>query len=140
MFSEIDNTEASLLNNTDMAENTLRRRIVEEDKASESEAETLQRAANASDTDDRATINEDIAKKIGQDKPPDSLDQALSSLPPRWKNWVIRGIFTWLMIGGFALIIYGGPLALMLTTFLVQVKVRQTYFGGYTLSRNVNNI
>jgi len=105
-----------------MAENTLRRRIVEEDKASESEAETLQRAANASDTDDRATINEDIAKKIGQDKPPDSLDQALSSLPPRWKNWVIRGIFTWLMIGGFALIIYGGPLALMLTTFLVQVK------------------
>jgi hypothetical protein len=28
------------------------------------------------------------------------------------------------MIGGFGLIIYGGPLALMLTTFLVQVKVR----------------
>merc|ERR1719384_2981735 len=26
------------------------------------------------------------------------------------------------MIGGFVLIIYGGPLALMLTTFLVQVK------------------
>jgi len=38
------------------------------------------------------------------------------------KNWVIRGIFTWLMIGGFCLIIYGGPLALMITTFLVQVK------------------
>ncbi len=48
----------------------------------------------------------------------------LEGLPPRWKNWVIRGIFTWLMIGGFGLIIYGGPLALMLTTFLVQVKVR----------------
>ena len=28
---------------------------------------------------------------------------------------VIRGVFTWLMIGGFGLIIYGGPLALMLT-------------------------
>ena len=33
----------------------------------------------------------------------------------RWKNWVIRGIFTWLMIGGFGVIIYGGPLLLMLT-------------------------
>ena len=32
----------------------------------------------------------------------------------RWRNWVIRGIFTWVMIFGFALIIYAGPLALML--------------------------
>ena len=96
---------------------------MEEDKASGSEAER-ERIPQASDTDDRACINDDIAKTIGQDKPPDALDQALSGLPPRWKNWVIRGIFTWLMIGGFCLIIYGGPLALMLTTFLVQVKVR----------------
>merc|ERR1712110_1090148 len=102
----------SLLPDSDMADTELRRRIVEEDKASESEAE---RIPQASDTDDSA-------KTIGQDKPPDALDQALSGLPPRWKNWVIRGIFTWLMIGGFVLIIYGGPLALMLTTFLVQVK------------------
>ena len=106
-----------------MADSELRRRVVEEDKASESEAEKMP-PTQASDTDDRATINDDIAKTIGQDKPPDALDQALSGLPPRWKNWVIRGIFTWLMIGGFVLIIYGGPLALMLTTFLVQVKVR----------------
>jgi len=94
---------------------------VEEDKASESEAER-EKVPNASDTDDRATIGDDIGKTIGQDKPPDALDHALSGLPPRWKNWIIRGIFTWLMIGGFILIIYGGPLALMLTTFLVQVK------------------
>jgi len=104
-----------------MAENNLRRRVVEEDKASESEAER-EKVPNASDTDDRATIGDDIGKTIGQDKPPDALDHALSGLPPRWKNWIIRGIFTWLMIGGFILIIYGGPLALMLTTFLVQVK------------------
>jgi hypothetical protein len=63
-------------------------------------------------------------KILAQDKPPEGLDTMLEGLPPRWKNWVIRGIFTWLMIGGFGLIIYGGPLALMLTTFLVQVKVR----------------
>lgn len=33
----------------------------------------------------------------------------------RWKNWVIRGIFTLIMILAFCLIIYGGPLALMIT-------------------------
>ena len=104
-----------------MAETELRRRVVEDDKASESEAETVR--VNESETDDKPIVNDDIAKTIGQDKPPDALDQALSGLPPRWKNWVIRGIFTWLMIGGFCLIIYGGPLALMITTFLVQVKV-----------------
>ena len=81
-----------------MEENTLRRRLVEEDKASESEAER-DKVQNASDTDDRATIGDDIAKTIGQDKAPDALAQALGGLPPRWKNWVIRGIFTWLMIG-----------------------------------------
>ena len=59
---------------------------------------------------------------MSKDKPPDALNSALSGLPPRWKNWVIRGIFTWLMIGGFGLIIYGGPLALGLTTLMVQIK------------------
>ena len=94
---------------------------MEEEKASESESEKFR--VNESETDDKPIINDDIAKAIGQDKPPDALDQALSGLPPRWKNWVIRGIFTWLMIGGFGLLIYGGPLALMITVFLVQVKV-----------------
>ena len=42
--------------------------------------------------------------------------------PSRWRNWVIRGIFTWVMIGGFGFIIYGGPLVLMLTVLVVQVK------------------
>ena len=104
-----------------MAETELRRRLVEEDKASESEAEKDR--VIESETDDKPTVTEDIAKAIGQDKAPDALDQALGGLPPRWKNWVIRGIFTCLMIGGFGLIIYGGPLALMITVFLVQVKV-----------------
>ena len=36
-----------------------------------------------SDTDDRATINENIAATIGQDKPPDFLDKALGGLPPK---------------------------------------------------------
>jgi phosphatidate cytidylyltransferase len=103
-----------------MAETELRRRIVDEDKASESDAEKDK--VIESETDDKPNVTDDIAKTIGQDKPPDALDHALEGLPPRWKNWIIRGIFTWLMIGGFCLIIYGGPLALMMTTFLVQVK------------------
>ena len=94
---------------------------MEEDKASESEAEKDK--VTESETDDKPTVSDEIAKTIGQDKPPDALNQALSGLPPRWKNWVIRGIFSMLMIGGFGLIIYGGPLALMITVFLVQVKV-----------------
>ena len=57
------------------------------------------------------------ADAIGQDDN-SKLEEALGSLPPRWKNWVIRGVFTWLMIGGFGLIIYGGPLALMLTVMI----------------------
>ena len=104
-----------------MAETELRRRLVENDKASESEPEKDR--VTESETDDKPTVTDDIAKSIVQDKPPDALDQALSGLPPRWKNWVIRGIFTLLMIGGFGLIIYGGPLALMITVFVVQVKV-----------------
>lgn len=40
----------------------------------------------------------------------------------RWKNWVIRGIFTWIMICGFCLIIYGGPLALMITVGFLRKK------------------
>eukprot|EP00096_Caligus_rogercresseyi_P010827 TRINITY_DN4062_c0_g1_i1.p1 TRINITY_DN4062_c0_g1~~TRINITY_DN4062_c0_g1_i1.p1 ORF type:complete len:431 (-),score=167.77 TRINITY_DN4062_c0_g1_i1:373-1665(-) len=67
---------------------------------------------------------ESIREAIGQDKGGGNsgLNSVLSGLPPRWKNWVIRGIFTWLMIGGFCLMIYGGPLFLMLTTLVVQVK------------------
>ena len=107
-----------------MTEPEVRRRLLvpDEDKASESEPERPERV-NASDTDDHAVINDDIGATIGQDKAPSGLDAALSGLPDRWKNWVIRGIFTWVMIGGFVLIIYGGPLALMITTFLVQIKV-----------------
>merc|ERR1711988_2088125 len=71
--------------------------------------------------DTEVISGEAVADAIGQDDN-SKLEEALGKLPPRWKNWVIRGVFTWLMIGGFGLIIYGGPLALMLTTLCVQVK------------------
>lgn len=58
----------------------------------------------------------DLSKTIpkGTDKGVPFLQDALSSLPEKWRNWVIRGIFTWLMLGGFCLLIYGGPSALMI--------------------------
>jgi len=82
-----------------------------------------------------------VAEVIGQDgQDPSKLDKALGFLPPRWKNWVIRGVFTWLMIGGFGLIIYGGPLALMLTTLCVQVKCFSEIINiGYAVYR-VHNL
>ena len=79
-----------------------------------------------SDGEDKIRLDR-VADQIGQDQRGagnQALEGVLGALPPRWRNWVIRGIFTWLMIGGFGLIIYGGPLALMLTTLVVQVTVQ----------------
>ncbi|XP_049296531.1 phosphatidate cytidylyltransferase, photoreceptor-specific isoform X1 [Anopheles funestus] len=81
---------------------------------------------------------EEMAKNLpqGTNKMPEVLGQALSGLPDRWKNWVIRGIFTMIMISGFCLIIYGGPLALMVTALAVQVKCFQEIISiGYSVYR-----
>ncbi|XP_053683892.1 phosphatidate cytidylyltransferase, photoreceptor-specific isoform X2 [Sabethes cyaneus] len=81
---------------------------------------------------------EEMAKTIpqGTDKTPPVLGALLSGLPDRWKNWVIRGIFTMLMISGFGLIIYGGPLALMVTALVVQVKCFEEIISiGYSVYR-----
>ncbi|KAK3090309.1 hypothetical protein FSP39_010821, partial [Pinctada imbricata] len=58
----------------------------------------------------------------GSDKTTEALDNALKDLTPRWRNWIIRGIFTWLMIFLFAFLIYLGPLALVLVIFAIQIK------------------
>ncbi|XP_017765616.1 PREDICTED: phosphatidate cytidylyltransferase, photoreceptor-specific-like, partial [Eufriesea mexicana] len=67
--------------------------------------------------DDAKLEVEELAKSVpqGTDHTPYILDSALSGLPDRWKNWVIRSIFTLFMIAGFCGIIYIGPLALMAT-------------------------
>nr|CAG4645476.1 EOG090X04NQ [Lynceus sp. MCZ IZ 141354] len=72
--------------------------------------------------DDKQTSKLSGLTPTGTDKTPEILDTTLSSLSPRWRNWVIRGIFTWLMIGAFALLIYAGPVALMAIVLMVQVK------------------
>ena len=115
---------------TDLGEGELRRRtgelveqVAEEVVNPEVVVTSEDKAPVESETDDQAVIGETIGQAIGQDKPPEMLELALSGLPTKWKNYIIRFIFTWVMIGGFGLIIYGGPLALMITVFCVQVKV-----------------
>jgi len=84
--------------------------------------------------DDKVDVSKDIPQ--GTDKTPEVLDSALSGLPARWRNWVIRGIFTMVMIALFGLIIYWGPLALMITTLLVQVKCFEEIINiGYAVYR-----
>ncbi|XP_077289246.1 CDP-diacylglycerol synthase [Arctopsyche grandis] len=81
---------------------------------------------------------DELSKSLAQgtDKTPEVLDAALSGLSARWRNWVIRGIFTWLMIGGFCLLIYVGPLALMIVTLAVQVKCFEEIINiGYAVYR-----
>nr|SVE75702.1 EOG090X04NQ [Daphnia hispanica] len=110
----------------------LRKRVTN-NKTTDVDTETENEGANQdSDTnfdldseDDKSLGNKvDLSNTIpsGTDKAPELLDATLSSLPPKWRNWVIRGIFTWVMIFGFALVIYAGPLALMLVVLAVQVK------------------
>lgn len=106
----------------------------ESDKAPETESDHK----DDIDSEDDKIAAADLSQKIpsGTDKTPDVLDSALSGLSARWRNWVIRGIFTWLMIGGFCLIIYGGPLALMVTTLIVQVKCFEEIINiGYAVYR-----
>lgn len=72
----------------------------------------------------------------GTDKIPNVLSSALSGVPERWRNWIIRGIFTWILIGIFGLVIYGGPLALMMATLVVQVKCFEEIINiGYAVYR-----
>lgn len=56
------------------------------------------------------------------DQTTEALDTALKDLTPRWRNWVIRGIFTWVMILSFFAIIYMGPLALVILVMALQIK------------------
>ncbi|KAM8886937.1 phosphatidate cytidylyltransferase 2 isoform 2-T2 [Spinachia spinachia] len=59
------------------------------------------------------------------DNTPQCLNKALEGLPPRWKNYWIRGVLSLAMISGFFLIIYMGPVTLILVVMTVQIKCFQ---------------
>ncbi|XP_011303863.1 phosphatidate cytidylyltransferase, photoreceptor-specific isoform X1 [Fopius arisanus] len=115
----------------------LRKRNVGETLGVSGDTSEDQREDIESEDDGKLEVDELVkALPQGTDHTPNILGHILSGLPDRWKNWVVRGIFTWLMIGGFGLIIYGGPLALMVTTLLVQVKCFEEIINiGYAVYR-----
>ncbi|KAI2795898.1 hypothetical protein RDWZM_007335 [Blomia tropicalis] len=94
-----------------------------------------------SDTEDKLvdeTNIEELVKELPQatDRTVQFLDNLLAVLPNRWRNWIVRTIFTLLMVGSFGLIIYWGPLPLMIVTLLVQVKCFQEIISiGYSVYR-----
>lgn len=67
--------------------------------------------------DDKLGASVNLSKDVptGTDKAPSALEFLLQDLPEKWRNWVVRGIFSLLMISFFLVVIYGGPLALMIT-------------------------
>ena len=51
---------------------------------------------------------------LAQDKPDEVFDGALKDINPRWRNWLVRFIFTNLMLGGFGFIVYLGKVVLII--------------------------
>ena len=76
---------------------------------------------DASDTD--ALPQAPVGLPQASDATTEVLDNAIKDLPPRWRNWIVRGISSFILIFGFGLIIYLGPLALVLLILVIQVKV-----------------
>ena len=66
-------------------------------------------------------------------------DGLLIGLDQRWRNWVIRGIFSWVMILGFAKLVSMGPLVVSLVVLLIQIKCFQEIINiGYVVYKSHN--
>ena len=63
----------------------------------------------------------------------------LNKMDSRWKNWWIRGIFSFVMVGGFSLIIYLGPITLSLLVLAILLKCFQEIISiGYSKYKEYN--
>ncbi|XP_045551371.1 phosphatidate cytidylyltransferase 2 isoform X1 [Salmo salar] len=59
------------------------------------------------------------------DNTPQFLNKVVEGLNPRWKNWWIRGVLSLAMISGFFMVIYLGPIMLILVVMTIQIKCFQ---------------
>ncbi|KAK6312668.1 hypothetical protein J4Q44_G00160150 [Coregonus suidteri] len=59
------------------------------------------------------------------DHTPQFLKEAVEGLNPRWKNCCIRGVLSMAMISGFFMMIYLGPVMLILVVMTIQIKCFQ---------------
>ena len=68
-----------------------------------------------------------------------NFDHLLSGLDPRWRNWIIRGIFSLLMLAAFAKLVALGPLVVSLVILLIQIKCFQEIINiGYVVYKSHN--
>lgn len=81
--------------------------------SSEDLLDGLKREENKNQEDQELQPSEDKRESYS-DSAPAEQPSMLASLNPRWRNWWIRGMFTLVMIGGFSIIVYLGPFALIL--------------------------
>ncbi|PAA76614.1 hypothetical protein BOX15_Mlig030952g3 [Macrostomum lignano] len=84
------------------------------------------KVASADSADDEpaaAPVDPAVAQSIGQgtDQSPGILQRLLAPLPPRWQNWVVRGIMSIVMIVIFSVIVYLGPLAMVVLILIIQM-------------------
>ena len=92
---------------------------------------------DASDTD--ALPQAPVGLPQATDATTEVLDNAIKDLPPRWRNWIVRGISSFILIFGFGLIIYLGPLALVLLVLVIQIKCYHELITiAYSVYRSYN--
>uniref|UniRef100_A0A8D3BVM9 Phosphatidate cytidylyltransferase n=1 Tax=Scophthalmus maximus TaxID=52904 RepID=A0A8D3BVM9_SCOMX len=77
------------------------------------------------DVDSKADTPDVPLSTADTDNTPQCLNKALEGLPPRWKNYWIRGVLSLAMISGFFLIIFMGPVTLIFVVMGVQIKCFQ---------------
>ncbi|XP_033122325.1 phosphatidate cytidylyltransferase 1-like [Anneissia japonica] len=67
----------------------------------------------------------------------DNIPTILKGLPQRWQNWVIRGFFSLLLILGYVLIIWMGPVALTCLVLLIETMCFHEIISiGYAVYRS----
>uniref|UniRef100_A0AAY5K4I9 Phosphatidate cytidylyltransferase n=1 Tax=Esox lucius TaxID=8010 RepID=A0AAY5K4I9_ESOLU len=102
-----------------------------DDKGSENEGKAEKDGASDSETKPDTGLPE---VPVTADDTPEVLNKALSGLSSRWKNWWVRGILTLAMIIFFFIIIYLGPMVLMMIVLCVQIKCFQEIIHiGYSV-------
>ncbi|CAF1159559.1 unnamed protein product [Rotaria magnacalcarata] len=66
-------------------------------------------------------------------------DRLLGGFDARWRNWIIRGVFSLIMLVGFAKLVSMGPLVVSLVILLIQIKCFQEIINiGYVVYKSHN--
>ncbi|KAL8601481.1 hypothetical protein ACOMHN_000423 [Nucella lapillus] len=103
--------------------------------------EAKQPQVSESEEDDVTAESQDSLRAQlpqGSDKISEAVDRVLKGLSPRWRNWIVRCIFTWVMLTGFTFVIYMGPLAFVFLTIALQIKCfHEIITIGYIVYRSL---